>query len=200
MSFSPKVKEDALVACRRCCALCEKFCGLKIELHHIKPAAEGRDDTFENCIPLCLDHHVEVGQRYNTKHPKGTKYTEKELKRIRDDFYIKIQSKNSSSIISEALSKNYEKILVVLKFLYDKCVMKNQLGCITAYQARLHSYDNLCSIFLNEGIDKTLLNEILCEMEQQHFIKTDLRKDPSGDLCGSVKIEQEGVAFYERNL
>ena len=79
MSFSDKVAEDALVACGRCCSLCNKFCGTKIELHHIEQMADGGDDTLDNCIPLCFDCHADV-KTYNTEHPKGKKYTPSELK------------------------------------------------------------------------------------------------------------------------
>lgn len=86
MAFSDKVKEDALVACGRHCCICRKFCGNNIEVHHIKPHAEGGSDSFENAIPLCFDCHAEVGQ-YNSNHPKGTKFTERELRRHRDNCY-----------------------------------------------------------------------------------------------------------------
>jgi 5-methylcytosine-specific restriction endonuclease McrA len=54
MSFPADVREKALVACARRRCLCHEFKGLKIELHHIVQKAEGGEDTFENCIPLCL--------------------------------------------------------------------------------------------------------------------------------------------------
>ena len=41
MSFPPKVREDALLSSGRYCCLCHKFCGLKIELHHVVHASEG---------------------------------------------------------------------------------------------------------------------------------------------------------------
>lgn len=80
MSFSQAVKEDALVQCGRHCCLCHKFCGIKIELHHIKAKSDGGPDTLDNCIPLCLECHADQST-YDHKHPKGTKYTEAELRR-----------------------------------------------------------------------------------------------------------------------
>lgn len=88
MSFPNKVSEDALVKCGRCCCICHRFCGIKIELHHIKQKADGGDDSFENCIPLCLNCHADV-KAYNPHHPKGRKYTESELKKHRDEWYKK---------------------------------------------------------------------------------------------------------------
>ena len=89
MSFSPDVRERALVESGRHCCLCHKFCGLKIELHHVVQKAEGGQDTFDNCIPLCFDCHSDM-RSYDHKHPKGTKYTPGELKKHRDLWYAKV--------------------------------------------------------------------------------------------------------------
>src|SRR4051812_48340154 len=86
MGFPQNVADEALVSCGRHCCLCRKFCGLKIELHHIKPRADGGADTFENCIPLCFDCHGDM-RSYDHKHPKGRKYSAVELKQHRDLWY-----------------------------------------------------------------------------------------------------------------
>jgi 5-methylcytosine-specific restriction endonuclease McrA len=78
MGFSKETAERALIASRRSCCICHKFCGSKIELHHISQKADGGDDSFENCIPLCFDCHADVGS-YNAQHPKGRKYSKAEL-------------------------------------------------------------------------------------------------------------------------
>ncbi len=90
MPFSRKVKEDALVACGRCCSICHKFCGTKIEVHHIREESEGGDNTADNAIPLCFDCHADM-RSYDHKHPKGNKYSEPELKRHRDNWYDKVK-------------------------------------------------------------------------------------------------------------
>lgn len=86
MSFSSDVKVRAFVACDRCCCVCHKFKGVKMELHHIKLKSEGGEDSFENAIPLCLDCHAEQSS-YDHLHPKGTKYSREELKMHRDKWY-----------------------------------------------------------------------------------------------------------------
>lgn len=91
MSFPSSVREDALVACARHCCLCHKFCGLKIELHHIDHAAAGGSDAFANCLPVCFDCHADM-RSYDHKHPKGTKYTPAELRRHRDVWYEKVKA------------------------------------------------------------------------------------------------------------
>ncbi len=80
------VKDEALVACGRRCCICHQFCGTKIECHHIIPEADGGPSNLENCIPLCLNCHADVGH-YNPKHPKGSNYSKEELKAHRDRWF-----------------------------------------------------------------------------------------------------------------
>ena len=89
MSFPKSVEVAALAACQRCCCICHKFCGLKMELHHIKQKADGGEDTFENCIPLCFDCHADMGKA-DPRHPKGKHYTAEELIQHRDNWYEKV--------------------------------------------------------------------------------------------------------------
>jgi hypothetical protein len=93
MPFSESVAEKALLDCSRCCCICHKFCGFKIELHHIIQKAEGGLDDYDNCIPLCFDCHAEV-KAYNPKHPKGRKYTNSELRQHRNRWYEKVKNEN----------------------------------------------------------------------------------------------------------
>lgn len=92
MPFPKTVKEKAAVACNRCCCICHEFKGLKLEFHHIKQEADGGENTFENCIPLCFDCHADMGG-VNPKHPKGNAYSEKELRMHRDKWYDQCFSK-----------------------------------------------------------------------------------------------------------
>lgn len=95
MSFSEKVQVEALVACGRCCCICHKFCGTKINLHHIVQKADGGDDSFENCIPLCLDCHEDMGKA-DPKHVTGKHYTERELIMHRDNWYSRVKQGNNN--------------------------------------------------------------------------------------------------------
>lgn len=88
MAFSQSVKAAAMAACGRHCCICHKFCGTKIESHHIVHESAGGDDTFENCIPVCFDCHADMTS-YDHKHPRGTKYSEGELREHRDRWYAK---------------------------------------------------------------------------------------------------------------
>ena len=90
MPFPSNVKEDVFVACGRCCCLCHKFCGIKLEVHHIQEESAGGPNTFNNAIALCFDCHADM-RSYDHKHPKGNKYSESELRRQRDTWYEKVK-------------------------------------------------------------------------------------------------------------
>lgn len=107
MSFHEKIAEEALIACQRACCLCHKFSGICMELHHIKPISKGGDDTLENCIPLCLNCHALVGH-YNEKHPKGRKYSENELKKYRDNWYVQVIELNKIDKREEEIIKTIQ--------------------------------------------------------------------------------------------
>lgn len=96
MAFSEDVKIKTMVACGRHCCICHKFCGNNMEVHHIKAQADGGDNSFENAIPLCFDCHAIVRQ-YDPKHPKGIKFSEKELVQHRNAWYEHIKQKNQNT-------------------------------------------------------------------------------------------------------
>lgn len=89
MAFTDIVVREALVRSGRCCCICHRFCGTKIELHHIIPVEQGGDDSAENCIPVCFDCHADIGH-YNDKHPRGRKYSFGELREHRDHWFAQI--------------------------------------------------------------------------------------------------------------
>ena len=80
--ISPKAATALLVKVHRRCCICHRFCGLKLELHHI---VDAQNNDIDNAIPLCFECHAEVAL-YNPKHPKGRKYTADELKQHRDQW------------------------------------------------------------------------------------------------------------------
>lgn len=83
--FSEKVKLKALLWSNRHCCVCDKSCGLDIEIAHIDPI---KGSSFENAIPVCYNHHAQIG-RYNKEHPKGNKYRILELTKRREQIYEK---------------------------------------------------------------------------------------------------------------
>lgn len=123
MSFSPKVKEDVLVACGRHCCLCHKYCGIKIEIHHAHTKGDGGNDELENAIPLCFDCHADMTS-YDHKHPKGTKYTDSELKRHRNDWYKKIAGNAGIASQGETIEADKKAYSILIEILpWDKTIL-----------------------------------------------------------------------------
>lgn len=106
-----------MIACGRRCCLCHKFCGVGMECHHILKAAAGGKDTIDNCIPLCFDCHTEVGH-YSNDHPKGTKFSEAELRAHRDSWYAQTKTGISSTAPTNFIDldrKLYRRIILILR-------------------------------------------------------------------------------------
>jgi hypothetical protein len=153
--FSQAVKEQALVACGRRCCLCHKYCGTKIECNHIEPRGNGGKNTFENCIPLCLDCHAEVGH-YNASHPKGNKFSGSELKKHRDRLYEMV----NSGVIRESFAPELEKALFVKIF--------RALGgswAMLHYKDHDYAYD-----YGHEVHDRMYAFNALCELPETEFL------------------------------
>lgn len=79
MPFPEKQIESLLVQCHRRCCICHRFCGVKMEIDHIVPRAEGGSDDIENAIALCFECHAEA-HAYNDRHPRGRKFRAGELR------------------------------------------------------------------------------------------------------------------------
>ena len=78
MAFPAEEVQRLLAECHRRCCICHRFCGVKMELDHIKPRSEGGPDEIENAIPVCFECHAEI-HLYNDKHPRGRKFRSEEL-------------------------------------------------------------------------------------------------------------------------
>jgi HNH endonuclease/Domain of unknown function (DUF4431) len=107
------VRDEVLVLCGRRCCICHMFCGTKMELHHIEARAVGGSDTIENCIPLCLNCHAEVGH-YNSQHPKGSKFSAKELRGHRAKWYAMMAQLSVETDFQKPTTTIYEGQLVEL--------------------------------------------------------------------------------------
>ena len=134
--FSEEIKTKAMVACGRCCCICHKFCGNNMEVHHIKARADGGADTFENAIPLCFDCHAEVRQ-YDPRHPKGIKFSEKELIQHRDNWY---------KIIQSGAQEHSEKYIPQVKIYRQKGYQNLVLHRVTSGQELLATISGACAL------------------------------------------------------
>lgn len=85
MVFKRSEADQLLVSCHRRCCVCHRFCGVKIELHHIDPHGSGGGDAIDNAIPVCFECHAEL-QLYNDAHPRGRKYHPEELRAHKEQW------------------------------------------------------------------------------------------------------------------
>jgi hypothetical protein len=83
-----------------------------MEIHHIILKSEGGKDTFENGIPLCLDCHADQ-RSYDSKHPKGSKYTRSELISHRDSWYAKVVSSPPAVYTSDSKQLDAEVFAII---------------------------------------------------------------------------------------
>lgn len=130
--FNEQEAEDLLVQCHRRCCVCHKFCGVKIELDHIEPRNEGGSDEIDNAIPLCFDCHAEV-HHYNDRHPRGRKFSPRELREHRDQW-LRICREQPASLLDAPRFQNpgpLESVLAELEFnaLVASELDSNKLGC-----------------------------------------------------------------------
>jgi len=92
MAFNKEIKTKALVSAARHCCVCHRYKGVKVEVHHIVPIFKGGTDTEDNAIALCFDCHADAGH-YNSKHPRGIKFSPEELRYARDVWYSNVKQK-----------------------------------------------------------------------------------------------------------
>lgn len=138
MGFTKETKERAFVASARRCCVCKEFKGRNLEVHHVIPKSDGGKDTFENAIPLCFDCHANAGH-YNSKHPRGSKFSRTELKMHRDQWYNQVKNglfsetehsftqqfflTNSFDIVSEIVKGDFDRFP-----LNQVLLLQNDLG------------------------------------------------------------------------
>lgn len=97
MGFPKRVKDQILVLCARHCCVCHTNAGLNMEIHHIKPEAQGGENTLENAIALCFNCHSFAGHNYNNLHPKGLKYSPEELLLHKANWIKKVEENKITS-------------------------------------------------------------------------------------------------------
>lgn len=104
MTFKPNEVAILLAKVHRRCCICHRFCGVKIETDHIRPKADGGDDSIDNAIPVCFDCHAEI-HSYNTRHPRGRRFRHEEL-RSHKEQWIEICRKQPSALVSSGMSSD----------------------------------------------------------------------------------------------
>ncbi|MCM2377834.1 HNH endonuclease [Pseudomonas marginalis] len=141
--------------------MCHKFCGIKIEIHHVQPKASSGPNTYSNAIPLCFDCHADM-RTYDSAHPKGTKYSEKELIGHRDAWYAKIKNTGGILELSTAATDRivFSELTKVLPWNTGLSFMSAKK--ISGVPIEIESFEKLSAF------------QILCEEPRFEFLDADL--------------------------
>lgn len=149
MGFTATIKEQAMRACARHCCICHRYKGVKMELHHIKQRADGGEDSFENAIPVCYDCHSDIGH-YNPRHPRGTKFTEEELKKSKENWYKRVEEGNIPTY--EQVSDDVQTIYFVADSfdILAEVILEKDFKTFNKYKNNVLLFENEISEYWNE--------------------------------------------------
>lgn len=132
MAFPRNDASELIAHCHRRCCICHKFCGVKIELDHIVPRAEGGTDDIENAIPVCFDCHAEI-HSYNDQHPRGRKFRPDELREHKEQWLETCENQPDALLDSTSNSDVGPLQALVDELEFNLGVAQNnetdQLGC-----------------------------------------------------------------------
>lgn len=138
MAFDESGVAQLLAKCHRRCCVCHKFCGVKMELHHIHWRSKGGPDSIDNAIPLCFECHAEVNH-YNPQHPKGRKFTQEELLEHKNQW-LQVCQQHPEALISaprdtdigplEGMSLELEHNEAVVNQITDGTPWQDKIGCV----------------------------------------------------------------------
>jgi hypothetical protein len=71
----------------------------------MKHEEAGGPDTLDNCIPVCFDCHADM-RSYDFKHPKGSKYSERELRGHRDRWFALVAAGGRAEIDARIIARD----------------------------------------------------------------------------------------------
>jgi len=138
MAFDKNEVSTLLAQCHRRCCVCHRFCGVKMELHHVEHKSDGGSDDIENAIPLCFECHAEVNH-YNDAHPRGRKFTKEELFSHKHQW-LDICAKHPAALISaprdvdvgplEGMLLELEHNEAVVNRITDGTPWQDKIGCV----------------------------------------------------------------------
>jgi len=154
MPFKQEIKEKVLIQSGRRCCLCLSHKGVKIEVHHIIPESISHDNSIDNAITLCFDCHSDVGH-YNKSHPKGNKYSPKELKAHRDRLWLLV--KEGKIFNDKPLDLQY---IEFIKKVFDRPAFNTPF----AQEGRMENFNKAINdtiLAINTGLLRTRDNQII---------------------------------------
>jgi len=143
MGFTQVIKQQVMIDSARHCCVCHRYKGVKMEVHHLTQLANGGGDTYENAIPLCFDCHADAGH-FNDRHPRGTKFSVKELIKARDNWYKYVRNNQivEKLIFSDKLQTSY---YVLNSFDELSSVLKHDLSSVNINRSKSYLSSNSIS-------------------------------------------------------
>jgi Restriction endonuclease len=144
---------EMLVACHRRCCICHRFCGVKIEIDHIVPSAEGGHDTIDNAISVCFECHAEI-HSYNDKHPRGRKFHPEELRKHKDQW-LEICRKKPDVFINAARNSD----VGPLQAMVDELEFNSKV-------AQYHDATEQNCLFLEEQFHRAIHEGVLSTLDE----------------------------------
>lgn len=189
MSFNKDNASDILAKCHRRCCVCHRFCGIKMELHHIDHKADGGSDDIENAIPLCFECHAEVNH-YNNTHPRGRKFTKEELISHKNQW-LEICSKYPAALISaprdvdvgplEGMLLEMEHNKEVINEIVDGSAWQDKIGCILHDNEYKRSIAQGSLLLLSEDLRKLLIQAYAQVGRINTFVSLYSNTNPEGN-------------------
>lgn len=190
MGFPPSIKEQELIASARHCCVCHRYAGVNIEVHHIQQEADGGSNTFENAIALCFDCHSFAGH-YNSRHPKGTKYSKSELKKAKANWHnlvaqnsIKPTGLDDKILCKYLICKDYESFNSILKGELDSIPISSPLLAQTPQGKLIEKI-----LDQNESSYQTIYSFSIEYKSEEDY----LTQNPD-----SIRVESGGIFHYTR--
>src|SRR5437867_102376 len=120
MAFPEDGVAQLLADCKRHCCVCWRWCGSKIQLHHILPKKQDGPDEIDNAVPVCMDCHAEIESKSNMgRHFSQAELLEHkrrwlEICRVRPDVLVQSARRSAEAGPLEALLSELEYNLVLL--------------------------------------------------------------------------------------
>lgn len=212
MTFKQKEVDSLLVRCHRRCCICHKFCGFKMETHHIKPEGDGGSDEISNAIPLCFECHAEVAY-YNPKHPKGRKYSENELSGHKEQW-LNLCDNNPNILVSGTTNSDIgplEGMILELEFNLEVARLAEgpnpteRIGCPLRTDQYEKSISEGAILLLSDDVKKKIIQAYLSIGRANNYILMFTNTRPEGtaysnaqtnvftSLRGNVEVIREAL-------
>jgi hypothetical protein len=190
MAFDRDEVSALLAVCHRRCCICHRFCGVKIETDHIRPTAEGGDDSIGNAIPVCFDCHAEI-HSYNDKHPRGRKFTSEELANHKKQW-LDVCNNKPESLLSAARDGDVGPLQALVDELeYNKAVVKQSSnetsrGAVFHESQFLRATQEGMIAILAESLKSSILAAYVSISRANQHILAEVNQD--------VKMKYQGTA------